>query len=190
MINKKMLSFATIGMLSLGLVGCGDKSDKNKDSDKHDDNDKQEVKVDALKYTEDPKKLVDEFNKTYKGYQVSKVELNDNDNHPVYEVKGINQDNEVKLTLNTSNISKIVSKEKELLDKDDNRETINLKDVKVSPKDAMNTAKNNKEISSNPTEWKLTVDNKKTIYKVEFEKQDKEVLVNAQNGKLLKVVDD
>lgn len=205
--HKKWLLAGATGLLALGLVGCGanEKSESSKSDDKqestskkHDKKDKKKDKdsqTDVTKYTASPKDLAKQFTSQFKGYQVSEIDVDTENGETVYEIKGYNtkENMEATLEVSASKTTKVVRKESETMDSEDKSEqkAIDVNKVSVTPKSAMDTAKKSASLSTNPTDWTLKKNNdNKLVYVIEFAKDDKEVVIDANSGKKLAVEND
>lgn len=170
--NHKKVGFLGIaGVLGMVLVGCG-----------------QEKEIDASKYTATPQKLESVFHKEYKGYQLTNVEATEENGKAVYEMKGYNAKDkkEAELSVEADKMNNIVEQKTE---KEHHVETVlNLKDVKKNPKVAIQLAQKAANLKSTPSEWKLKMNkDNKPIYKIKFEKDQKEVTIDAKTGTKLAI---
>lgn len=179
--NKKGLFIGVTSTLALLLVGCGS----------------QKEAFDASKYVDSPKKLVEQFNKEYKGYQVSEIKVDNERNKAVYEIKGFNDSEEAEMQVDASKTSEVMKSHAETMDKEDKSENraINLDQVQKKPEEVLKIAKKAAKSDENASEWELeTTRHNQVIYNVHFEEKlsDKEtnVRVNATTGEVLTVHND
>ena len=198
--HKNWMIAGMAGLIALGLAGCGndknDKDDKNHDAKTEEKSkDKDDQNIDATKYAASPQDLAKEFQKQYKGYDISKIKVDEEDGTVIYEINGYNPKDKKEATLqvDASKTSKVVHEQSETADKNDSDDTrtFDVNKVKVTPEKAMDQAKKDANLKSAPTEWKLEkVRDGKVIYKVEFNKDNKTVAIDADSGKEVKTVDD
>ena len=194
----KFASVVTLGLLSMSLAGCGNndnqstsKTEQTQDNKKYSE-EKEDINVDATKYTFNPKTLIKQFESKNKGYVVTSVELDDDNNHVGYEVTGIDTKNhsELNVIYDAKKTSRIIHQEKESYD-DNDEITLKINDVNVSPKDAMDKSKKEIKSNRNADGWKLEMTEQSVpVYKVQFESPDTTVMINAKNGHVVATEND
>lgn len=194
--KKTWAFFGMIGLLSIGLVGCGS-SEENKEAVHHssessstikEKEDKIEENLDVTQYVKTPSILEKVFHKTYKEYQLSKIKVDIENTMPIYEIQGINHHKEATLKVEAKNVNKIISKQEETIDQyeqDTDDQPLIMKDVKKTPTEAIKIAQQETKLKASPNEWGLESKDGKAIYIVNFEKEHKEVEINAKDGVIL-----
>lgn len=199
--NKKWMVAGIAGLCALGLAGCG--HDNDKEDHGHDDKtektehskDHDNQSIDASKYTSSPKDLAKQFQKQYKGYNISEIKVDEDNGKAIYEVNGYNPKEKMEATLqvDASKTSEVIHKESETVDShnSDDTRTFDVNKVKVTPEKAMSQAKKDAKLKTSPTEWKLEKNSDgKVIYKIEFDKDHQTVGIDANSGKMTKAIHD
>lgn len=187
----KSLLLGTLGLFSIGLVGCGEDTKNEVAEHKTEKKEKKkEQSLDATKYVATPQELQKAFDKQFKGYQLTEVSVDVKHHDVVYQLDGVNtkENMEASLEVKANQTSEVTQSESETMDKEDKRDSqpLNLKEIKVTPKKAMTIAKKEASLKSKPNEWKLERNrDNKAVYKVSFKKDNKEVTIDAKTGKKL-----
>ena len=189
--KHKALLFGTLGLLSISLVGCGQEAKEEKQEHQTEQKEeKKEKTLDVTKYAETPQNLQKSFAKQFKGYELTEVSIDVKHNDVVYQLDGVNQKEnmEASLEVKANKTSEVTQSESETMDNHDKKDNqpLNLKEVKITPKKAMETAKKEASLKSNPNEWQLERNrDNQVVYKISFEKDNKEVTIDAKTGEKL-----
>ncbi|CAM3984989.1 PepSY domain-containing protein [Catellicoccus marimammalium] len=209
--KKKWLGIGMVGLLSVALVGCGDKkeeehkesssssveqttkSTKEETKDSKAQSGNQTTKADAAKYVATPEQLNKAFQKKNKGYQLTEVKFETENQTPVYKMEGINSSakKEVTWVINADKMNKELQRTEENEQENKDHEVLPLKEIKTSPKQAIEIAKKNADTDMKATEWTLKVDDNTPVYSVTFQKDrkneqnEKEITLTAKDGKVV-----
>lgn len=209
--KKKWLGISMVGLLSVALVGCGDKkeeehqesssssveqttkSTKEETKDSKAQSGTQTTKADAAKYVTTPEQLNQAFQKKNKGYQLTEVKFETENQTPVYKMEGINSSakKEVTWVINADKMNKELQRTEENEQENKNHEVLPLKEIKTSPKQAIEIAKKNADTDMKATEWTLKVDDNTPVYSVTFQKDrknernEKEITLTAKDGNVV-----
>lgn len=190
MAYKQWVSLGILGVLAISLAGCGDSNNDDKaDQDtKTEQSSTKKQTVNVADYTAAPKKLADTFTKKNHDYKVSEIQLETKHGEGTYEVKGFDDKAKKEMKVEYDKSLKEGRAETEAQDAEDqlDNKALNLKDVKKTPKDAINEAKKAVKAQQPSSEWTLkTTANNQTVYKVEFEKDNKQAMIDAKTGKVI-----
>lgn len=128
---------------------------------------------------------INKFNEKYGSKSIKEIELEQKKNSYVYEVEGFDSQNEYKVKIDASN-GNILKAKSEKLDSDDKEQALDLNNV-MTREQATQLAQT--QVTGQPVEWSLEMDDNQPIWKVEFENGDKDIKVkiDARNQKILKV---
>ncbi|MBI1714417.1 Peptidase propeptide and YPEB domain-containing protein [Lactobacillus crispatus] len=127
---------------------------------------------------------VNKFYEKYGSKSIKEIELEQKKNSYVYEIEGFDSQNEYKVKIDASN-GNILKAESEKLDSDDEAQALDLNNM-MTREQATQLAQT--QVSGQPVEWSLEMDDDQPIWKVEFEDGGKktEVEIDAKNQKIIK----
>lgn len=186
--RKRFLQITVAIFMFVLLVGCSTNNTKNA-SDKVSSSKvlKNTIKVSA----DDAIKI---YQKKYPKTDITSLELEKSFRGPVYKVEGIDELREYQVTINAKNKKIIQNSEEELDEEDQNEitrknESLDL-DKLISVKKAASIAEN--AAKGDSIEFNLEKDLGTTYWEVKVKNgsQEKEVKIDAQSGKVLKVESD
>lgn len=181
---KKFLLIVSIVIVAGGIVaGCSmGKQSSNSNRSSTSKGLKDEVKVTV-------NEAVDVYEKKFPGINVLSVELKEEMGKPLYIIEGADDTTEYQLNINAVN-KKIKQKSEEPVDEDDLNEVKTKKldiDKVISLKKADQIAE--KETNGGQgSEFKLEKEHGTNIWEVSV--KDREIIINAETGKVVKVDDD
>lgn len=155
-----------------------------------------DTNINAAKYTESIQNLQKKFTNTNKDFVLSEIEVKNNknnDNQPIYRLRGFNRHKtkKVEMKISANNSSDIIENKVQKLNNSDESiiTKIDTSNVKRDPKTAINLAMKYAYETSNPVEWSLKmakVNGKmEPVYKIKFKSNrgnNKTVIENAANG--------
>jgi Predicted membrane protein len=186
--RKRFLQITVAIFMFVLLVGCSTNNTKNA-SDKLSSS---KVLKNTIKVSADD--AIKVYQKKYPKTDITSLELEKSFRGPVYKVEGIDELREYQVTINAKN-KKIIQNSEEELDEEDQNETTRKNesldlDKLISVKKAASIAEN--AAKGDSTEFNLEKDLGTTYWEVKVKNgsQEKEVKIDAQSGKVLKVESD
>lgn len=188
MMKKRFLTITVAIFMFVLLVGCSTNgADSASNKTKSEKVLKNTIKVSA-------NDAINIYQKKYPKTDITSLELEKSFRGPVYKVEGIDELREYQVTINAKN-KKIIQNFEEELDEEDQNETtrknesLDLNKL-ISVKKAATIAEN--AAKGDSTEFNLEKDLGTTYWEVKVKNgsHEKEVKINAQSGKVLKVEND
>lgn len=191
MVLKKNL--LTLGLLLLSVTILGGCSSNQASSNQTQTTTKSESLVDSTKVS--LKSAISLYQKTYPDSDITSIELDKTVGKPVYEIEGVDDNKEYKLSINAKN-KKILRKKTENLD-DDEQNGQARKDDKVKLDKLLSLNKitkiaEKKLKNSQAKEFSLEQELGVTYWEVNVKhgSKEKEVKINAITGKILNTEND
>ena len=187
LVMKKYLVNVGLTLFSVGLLsGCASQSQTSSA------NSQQVSLTDNLKL--DLNEAISIYQKKYPKTDITSIELEKSLNRRIYRIEGVDDHSEYQININTSN-QEIIHQRSDKLDADEQNgekrtDRINLDDlmgIKKIARIAENQVKNGK-----ATEFSLEQDMGVTYWEVNVERGsvEKEIKIDAQTGKVLKIESD
>lgn len=187
--KKRVIGFGVAIFISILLGGCSNKANNAESSSV------KSSKTLISKTKVSANDAIKVYQKTYPDTSVTSLELEKSLRGPVYKVEGIDDQKEYQVNINAKN-KKILQNSQEELDEDDQNEsdrkadTLDLSNL-ISVKKAARIAEK-KVKGGKSTEFSLDKDLGTTYWDVTVKKgsQEKNIKINANNGKVLQVEND
>ena len=181
--TKLAAGVTVAGALLLTATACSD----NEKSEPKSTEVTKKAKTSTIKLSQAD--AISKFHKQYSGKDVKEINLETDKNKYVYEIEGFDRTHEYEVKID-ANSGKILSHKSEKSNLDELNEQALDVDKLISRKQATKIAE--KEVDGSATSWKLTHDDKKTVWEVEVTKGNRkqEVKINAETKKVISVKND
>lgn len=144
------------------------------------------TKIETQQIKISQKKALNKFNEKYDGKKIKKIELKQKDGRYVYQIIGLDSENQYTVTVNAIS-GKILNIKKEKLELTKKLQTTLTLDETISRKEATKVAE--KKVKGVARKWVLEQVDQKPIWKVTVTdgKKDHAVNINAVNKKVINV---